>query len=96
MLKLTVGAKVMLTVNLNLQDRPINGQTRTIRYIELAPASVEKVYVKLSDEQGGLKSIRSSYPGRQNSWTPMDKCKAATTINKLACPFIKRIQFALT
>ena len=35
LLKLKIGAKVMLAVNIDIQDRLINGQTGIIRHIEL-------------------------------------------------------------
>ena len=54
----------MLTVNLDIQDRLISGQTGNINRIEFAQGSVQKVYVKFSDEHVGLKAIRSSYLGR--------------------------------
>ena len=50
LLKLKIGAKVMATVNIDIQDRLINGQTGIIRHIEFAQASARKVYVKFSDE----------------------------------------------
>ena len=51
MLKLKTGANVMLTVNLNIQDRLINGQTGNISHTELAQGSVRNVvYLKFSDE----------------------------------------------
>ena len=34
---------------------------------EFVYASIHKLYVKLSNEQAGLKAIRSSYLGRENS-----------------------------
>ena len=57
-LKLRIGAKVMLTVNIDIQHRLINGQTGIIRPIEFAQASAGKVYVKFSDEQAALKAMR--------------------------------------
>ena len=60
-----IGAKMMLAVNLEIQDRLINGKTGNISYTEFAQDSVRKVYVKLSDEQARLKAMRSSYLGRQ-------------------------------
>ena len=44
LIKLKIGAKVMLTVNINMQDPLINYQTRIIRHVELAQGSVRKVY----------------------------------------------------
>ena len=86
----------MLRVNLDIQDRLINGQTGNISHTEFAQDSVRKVYVKFSDEQAGLKAMRSSYLGRQNSWVPIEKCEAEIPIKKgLASPSIKRTQFPL-
>ena len=65
----------MSTVDLDIQNRLINGQTGNISHIEFAQGSIRKAYVKYSDEQAGLKAIRSSYLGRQNSWVPIEKCK---------------------
>ena len=68
-----IDVKVMLTVNIGIQDRLINGQTGIIRHTEFAQGSVRKVYVKFSDEKAGSKAMRSSYLGRQNSWVPIEK-----------------------
>ena len=48
----------MLTVNIDIQDHPINGQTRIIRHIEFAQGCPSKVYVKFSDEQANSKVVR--------------------------------------
>ena len=45
----------MLKVNIDIQDRLINGQTGIIRHIEFAQGSACKVYIKFSDEQAGSK-----------------------------------------
>ena len=58
MLKLKIGVKVMLTVNMDIQDCPINSQTGIFRHIDFAQGSARKVYVKLSDEQAGSKEMR--------------------------------------
>ena len=52
---------MMLTVNIDIQDRLINGQTEVIRHIESAEISACKVCIKFSDEQAGSKAMRSSY-----------------------------------
>ena len=51
MLKLKISAKVILTINTDVQDRLINDQKRDIRYTEFVHGSFCKVYVKSSDEQ---------------------------------------------
>ena len=53
--------------------------------------------VKFSDEQAGLKAIRSSYLGRQSSWVPTEKFETEILIKTgLASPSIERTQFPLT
>ena len=56
----------MLTVDLDIQDRLINGQTGNISHIKFAQGSVWKVYIKLFDEQAGLKD-RKSYSRDSNN-----------------------------
>ena len=57
----------MLTVNIDIQDCLIDGQTGNINHIEFVQGSVCKVYVKFANEKTGLKAIRPSYLGRQDS-----------------------------
>ena len=74
-LNINIGAKVILTVNIDIQDRLINGQTGIIKHIDFAQGSTHKVYIKFSDEQAGSETMRSSYFGRKNSWVPIEKCE---------------------
>ena len=70
---------------------------RFIKHNEFAQGSVCKVYAKFSDEQAGLKSMKSSYLGRQNSWTPIEKCEAKISLKIVsALPSTKRTQCSLT
>ena len=97
LLELKIGAEVMLTVNVYIQDRLINGQTGNIEDIEFAEGTVCKVYVKFSDEQAGIREMRSSYLGRHNSWVAIEKCETEIPLKKgSASPSIKRTQFLLT
>ena len=48
----------MLTVNLDIQDCLINEQTGSNSHIEFAQGSTQKVYVKFSDEEAGLKVMK--------------------------------------
>ena len=82
MLKLNIDAKVMLPVNIDLQDRLINGQTGVIRHIEFAEGSAGKVYIKFFDEQDGSEAMRSSYLGGQKSWVPIEKCETEISVKK--------------
>ena len=53
LLKLKIGPKVMLTVNVDIQDRLINGRTGNFKHIEFVHGSIHKVHAKFSDEQAG-------------------------------------------
>ena len=75
-MKLKIGAKVMLTVNIDIKDRLINGQTGVIR------SSACKVYIKFFDEQSGSKAMGSSYLGIQNSWVPTEKFETEISVKK--------------
>ena len=97
LLKLKIGAEVMLAVNIDIQDRLINGQTGHIRHIKFAEGSAPKLYITFSDEQVNSEVMQSSYLGRQNSRIPIEKCKTEISIKKgSASPSIKRTQFLLT
>ena len=92
-----IGAQLMLTFNIDIQDRLINGQTGNISHIELAQGSACKIYVKFSDEQAGLKAMRSSCLVRQNSWVPIEEYETEIPINRgSTSPSIKRSQFLVT
>ena len=87
---------MVLTVNLDIQDCLINDQTGNISHIEFSQCSVRKVYVKFSDEQAGLKAMKSSYLGRKSFWVPIEKCEAEIPIKKGSTSRpIKRIQLPL-
>ena len=66
MLKLKIGAKVMLTVNIDVQDRLTDGQTGNIRHTEFTQGSLCKVHVNNSNEQAGFEAMRLCYLGRQS------------------------------
>ena len=95
-LQLKIDAKVMLKVNIDIQDRLINGQTGIIRHTEFAQGIAREVYIKLSDEQAGSKAMRSSCLSRQNSWVSIEKCETEISIKKgSASPSIKRTPLTL-
>ena len=48
----------MLAVNINIQDRLINGETGNTSHIEFAQVSVQKVYVMFFVEQAGFKPMK--------------------------------------
>ena len=54
-LSLKIGARVMLTSNIDVLDKLSNGQIGTVAQIKLENHNVTIIYVKLDDESAGLK-----------------------------------------
>ena len=52
-LKLKLEAKVMLTVNLDVQDRLINGQIGVVKHLELIEDKVSIIYIKFDVPDAG-------------------------------------------
>ena len=94
---LKVGARIMLTVNIDIEDRLINGQVGEVSYIEMSCNKVKKVYVKFDDCRAGRKRMSLNVLARQNNWVPVEKCETEIKIIKRsqASPCIRRTQFPL-
>ena len=63
----------MVTVNIDMQDCLIKGQTGNIRHIELDQGSTGKVSVKFSDVQAGLRAMKLHYLRTKYLWVPIGK-----------------------
>lgn len=95
------GARVMLTTNIDIADRLINGQMGTV--IKIAADQTgkpAKIYVKFDDSQAGTMTIdrcKDSY-SKENKVVPVSPILARIKIrsNKGTSPEIQRIQFPLT
>ena len=66
MLKLKIVTKVMLMIDLDIQDHLLLAKQEMLVILNLIKVVFEKYMWTFSDEQAGLKTIRSSYLGRQN------------------------------
>ena len=87
----------MSTDNRDIQDHLSNGKTGNIGHVEFARDSVYKLYIKFSNQHAGLKALKSSYLGRQNSWVPIEKWDPEIPVKKgSASPSIESTQFSLT
>ena len=51
-----MNAQVTLIVNIDLQDRLVNGQLGTIKHISIDTKG--KIYINLDDSKAGLKKIK--------------------------------------
>ena len=56
------GAKVMLTTNLDVEDRLINGQIGTVVKLKINPLSSkpELIYIKFDDNKAGRQGVQKS------------------------------------
>ena len=72
----------MLTVNIDNQDHPFNGQVREVAYIYTAQITIWKVYVKFSNPKAGLKAMTISHFSRQHSCVGIEKSETEIPIKK--------------
>ena len=92
----------MLTTNLDVEDRLINGQMGTVMRIRYDDGTekVHTVYVKFDDEKAGQNRITKSggLYARQNHFVPISRIvsKIRMRANSPSSPEIQRTQFPLT
>ena len=87
LLNLKIGAKVMLTSNLDIDDRLANGLVGTVKQIKYKNNEVSVVYVKFNDNNAGREAMQScdsltTYLGsnKETSSTVWSSEKQAATI----------------
>ena len=56
----------MLTANIDIADRLINGQIGTVKHILTDRGNIVKIYILMDDSNAGLKKGNSYALGRQN------------------------------
>ena len=96
-LKLKIGAHVMLTSNIDIDDRLVNGLVGTVKYFKYTSNKVVVVYIKFNDDKAGSVSMESDLTGRQNHWVPIKKREVLFGLRKnKQQPSVKRTQFPLT
>ena len=61
-LRIKIGALVMLTSNIDIEDRLVNGLVGKISYIGHEGGTVKVTYVKFNDQNAGLLTMRSHIP----------------------------------
>ena len=97
-LKIAVGARVMLTVNVNVSDGLVNGARGEIVHIVTgASRKVNKIIVKFDDPNVGLQAIRSSqYRNRYSNAVPLSKVEVKFYARGRRGSEITHYQFPLT
>ena len=87
-------ASVMITTNIDIQDRLINGQMGTVSDFYPNNNSVTTIFVKLDDQTAGLTRMRKSNYGMQHNVVPIYQTESHISLGKNSCS-ITRLQFPL-
>ena len=98
LLKVKVNARVMVTTNVDLSDRLINGQIGTMKYFGLNQNEVDTIYVAFDDTSAGQKRINGNdVIARNNRRVPIRREETSIYIskNRTTSPAINRTQFPL-
>ena len=93
LLKLKIGAKIMLTVNVNIEDRLVNGLVGMVMQFKVVN-EVTVIYVKFDDANAGLMTMQSDCLAHQQHWVPIRKHEVLLGLKEnKSQPCIKRTQF---
>ena len=85
----------MLTVNVDLRDRLVNGQLDTVKHIcKNLNGKVTKIYIKFDDAGAGRKKINKDTFSKQHSWVPVEKFET-DKLKANSYVVIKRTQFPI-
>jgi len=97
-LKLAVGARVMLTTNVDVSDGLVNGARGVVVHIDTSPErEATRVLVNFDNDKVGLKAIQSSpYCATFPHATPLSKYEVVFLAKGKRGSEITRLQFPLT
>ena len=101
-IKIKEDARVMLTTNINIADRLINGQMGTVMKIHVNKITQKPtvIYIKFDDDRAGRNLIRMSSNTfvRENNVVPIEPILSKIKVRpgKPSSPEIQRIQFPIT
>ena len=93
-LKLTIGAQITLATNINLDDSLVNGLVGDVMEFKESSGVVKTIYIKFTDENTGVTTMKSNRRGRQCHWVTIEKVEASFPAKKKKSqPCIKRLNF---
>ena len=92
-----LGAKVMITSNIDVEDKLCNGQMGTVEYVKLDnERKVTRIYLKMDEDDIGIRAKNSDSYGRMNNLVPIETIEKEFGLEPdKHRPSVKRIQFPL-
>ena len=84
LLRLKIGAQIMLIANVNIEDRLVNGRIGKVMRFKIVNNKVTAIYMKFNDANAGLMTMQSSYLARQQHWVPIRKHKVSFRLKKIS------------
>ena len=95
-IEIKVNSRAMLTVNVDLNDRLVNGQLGTVKLISKnVNGEVTKIYIKFDDAGAGQKEINIDTFAKQNSWVPLETFDADIKLKVNSYVVIKTTLFPI-
>lgn len=87
----------MLTSNVDISDKLINGQIGTVACVITQNDSIKIIYIAFDNQSAGATKIRSDRLAQQLHAVPIERVTTEIKTNekKLSSPVIKRTQFPL-
>ena len=85
----------MLTTNVDVSDRLINGQLDYIYDFPTNIGTVTKIYIKLDDNAAGLKAIQNESLARTHNAVPIIRTEASFALSETHTSTIKQTQFSI-
>ena len=96
-LSIKIEARVMLTSNVDISDKLINGQIGTVAHLSYDHENIKTIYINFDNENVGENKILSDKLAQELKAVPIDRVTTEIKTNekKLSSPIIKRTHFPL-
>ena len=94
-ISLKIGARIMISRNIDIEDKLVNGQVGKVMEFKLNGSKIEGIYIKLDDDTAGLKARNRDRLCRENNWIYIERTEATFSPKKNRYVVVKRTQFPL-